>query len=68
MRLPSASNQLSRSAIFALLTLKIVQFREDFHAAILVSCTADVEDRAVSRGFSCSNFGKLLDISIAGGE
>ena len=31
-------------------------------------CTADVEDRAVSRGFSCSNFGKLLDISIAGGE
>ena len=31
-------------------------------------CTADVEDRAVSRGFSCSNFGELLDISIAGGE
>src|ERR1700694_6041670 len=31
-------------------------------------CTADIEDRAISRGFSGCYFGKLFNISVTGGK
>jgi hypothetical protein len=31
-------------------------------------CAAEFKLRAISRGISCGNFGKLLDISVAGGQ
>src|ERR1700730_18485731 len=31
-------------------------------------CTADIEDRAISRGFSGCHFGKLFNISVTSGK